>query len=471
MRLVAEHALLPDGWASNVHIEISDGVVNSVTPGTDSLFRATKSSRGEFNERNKESVPGYVVPGMGNVHSHAFQRAMAGFTEARTREDDSFWTWREMMYRFAARITPEQVQDVAAYLYVEMLKAGYTAVGEFHYLHHDAGGKPYADRAEMSHRVIAAAGEAGIAIAHLPVLYAFSGFGARPPTEGQARFVNGAEDYAALVAGLHAHYGKAADVRIGAAFHSLRAVDPALLDATLAALARIDGTAPIHIHIAEQQKEVQDCLAWSGERPVAWLLDHAAVDARWCLVHATHLDEHEVARLAASGAVAGLCPTTEANLGDGIFPADTYLGGANPGRIAIGSDSHVSVSVAEELRLLEYGQRLARNRRAALAAEGQPSPGTRLSADAAGGGAQALGMNAGRIAPGCRADLVVLDPEHPALWNKNAAQALDAWIFTGDRGCVRDVMVGGAWRVRDRVHPREDDLARRFRAAQAALIR
>jgi formimidoylglutamate deiminase len=429
-----------------------------------------KAGNDGFMERNKESVPGFAVPGMANVHSHAFQRAMAGLTEARTGGDDSFWTWRELMYRFAARITPQQVHDVAAYLYVEMLKAGYTAVGEFHYLHHDKGGKPYADRAEMSHRVIAAARAAGIAITHLPVLYAFGGFGARAPAAGQARFVNDTEGYAGLVAGLHAHYAGSTDVRIGAAFHSLRAVDPAMLDATRAALAGIDAKAPIHIHIAEQQREVQDCIAWSGRRPVAWLLDHAQVDGRWCLVHATHLDEQEVARLAASGAVAGLCPTTEANLGDGIFPADTYLGGASPGRIGIGSDSHMAVSVAEELRLLEYGQRLTRNRRAALATEGQPSPGARIFTEAAEGGAQALGLDAGRIAPGCRADLVVLDPEHPALWNKAPAQALDAWIFAGDSACVRDVMVGGEWRVRDRVHPREAELARRFRAAQAALI-
>jgi formimidoylglutamate deiminase len=474
MKLAAEHALLPEGWASNVLIEISDGLISSVTPGvtpgTDSLFRSMKAGDREFNERNKESVPGLVVPGMGNVHSHAFQRAMAGFTEARTDATDSFWTWRDFMYRFAARITPEQVHDIAAYLYVEMLKAGYTAVGEFHYLHHDARGRPYADRAEMSHRLIAAAAEAGIAIAHLPVLYAFGGFGSRPPAEAQARFIHDAGSYAALLAALQARYGNAANVRIGAAFHSLRAVDPPLMQATLAALERIHPGAPIHIHIAEQQKEVQDCLAWSGQRPVEWLLDHAPVDARWTLVHATHLDEREVGRLASSGAVAGLCPTTEANLGDGIFPADTYLGGAIPGPIAIGSDSHVCVSVAEELRLLEYGQRLARHRRAALATETQPSPGERLFSAAAEGGAQSLGIAAGRIAPGCRADLVVLDREHPALWNKSPAQVLDAWIFAGDSGCVRDVMVGGEWRVRGRAHPREDELARRFRAAQRTLV-
>lgn len=459
MRLLAEHALLPDGWARDVVLEISGGRVTAVN----------KWGRPQL-ESDPIYIPGFLLPGMANVHSHAFQRAMAGLTEARTQDDDSFWTWRELMYRFAARITPEQAHDVAAYLYVEMLKAGYTAVGEFHYLHHDRDGKPYADRAEMSHRMIAAAETAGIAITHLPVLYAFAGFGARPPAPGQARFVNDAEGHAALVAGLRSRYATTANVRVGAAFHSLRAIDPALLDAALSALAAIDATAPIHIHVAEQQKEVQDCLAWSGQRPVAWLLDHAAVDGRWCLVHATHLDEHEVARLAASGAVAGLCPTTEANLGDGIFPADTYLGGATPGHIGIGSDSHVSVSVAEELRLLEYGHRLTRQRRAALATEVQPSPGARLFAEAAEGGARALGLDAGRIAPGCRADLVVLDPEHPALWNKSPAQALDAWVFAGDSGCVRDVMVGGEWRVRDRVHPREEDLARRFRAAQAELL-
>jgi formimidoylglutamate deiminase len=475
VKLHAAHALLPEGWASDVLVEIADGRVTAVdkwgqTPLNLITHAAPASAELSSMESDPIHISGFVVPGMANVHSHAFQRAMAGLTEARTSGDDSFWTWRELMYRFAARITPEQVHDVAAYLYVEMLKAGFTAVGEFHYLHHDKGGKPYADRAEMSHRVIAAADAAGISIAHLPVLYAFGGFGARPPAAGQARFVNDAEGHAALVAGLHTRYAGTPNVRIGAAFHSLRAVDPALLKATLAALAGIDDKAPIHIHIAEQQKEVQDCIAWSGERPVAWLLDHAAVDARWCLVHATHLDEHEVARLAASGAVAGLCPTTEANLGDGIFPADTYLGGANPGRIGIGSDSHIAVSVAEELRMLEYGQRLTRNRRAALATEGQPSPGARLFTETAEGGAQALGIDAGRIAPGCRADLVVLDPDHPALWNKSSAQALDAWIFAGDSGCVRHVMVGGEWRVRDRIHPREGEIARRFRAAQAALI-
>lgn len=458
MKLLAAHAWLPDGWADDVLIEIDGrGRIAAATPkaGTSQGF---------------ERIEGFVVPGLANVHSHAFQRAMAGLTEARTARTDSFWTWRDLMYRFAARITPEQVHDIAAHLYVEMLKGGYTAVGEFHYLHHDAGGERYADRGEMSHRLIAAAAEAGIAIAHLPVLYAHAGFGGQPASEGQARFTMGTEEYGALLRALHDRYWRAPDVRIGAAFHSLRAVDPAMIRDTLAALERIDASAPVHIHVAEQRDEVEECVAWSGLRPVRWLLENAPVGPRWCLVHATHLDAGEIADLAASGAIAGLCPTTEANLGDGIFPATKYLARKTPGRFGIGSDSHVTVSVAEELRLLEYGQRLTARRRAVLATARQRSPAERLHREAAAGGAQALGFEGGRLAAGARADLVVLDPESPPLWNKSPAQALDAWIFAGGNECVRDVMVGGAWRIRERRHPREAELASRFRAAQAALV-
>ena len=461
MKILAAHALLAGGWAADVAIEIEDGVSVSTKPGSDPGF---------LPGGKPGSDPGFVIPGMANLHSHAFQRAMAGLTEARTQGSDSFWTWRELMYRFAGRITPGQMGDIAAYLYVEMLKAGYTSVAEFHYLHHDAGGRPYADRAETSERLIAAAGAAGIAITHLPVLYAFSGFGGKAPLASQARFVHGADEFAALVTLLRQRHGAAPNVRIGAAFHSLRAVDEKLLRTTLDAMRGIDPAMPIHIHIAEQRAEVEACIAWSGARPVQWLLDHAPVDERWCLVHATHLDAAEAKRLAASGAVAGLCPTTEANLGDGIFPAAEFLDPSSSGRIGIGSDSHVSVSVAEELRLLEYGQRLTRGSRAALASDATHSPGERLHAAASQGGAKAMGLATGRIAPGCRADLVVLDGEHPALWNTTPAQALDAWIFAGDNGCVRDVMVGGEWRIQGRRHAREEDLAKRFRSAQAALI-
>ena len=456
MKVLAEHALLPEGWARDVTLEISaEGMLTAVTPGAPLAQGAGR-------------IEGFVVPGLANVHSHAFQRSMAGLTEARTHPTDSFWTWRSLMYGFAGRITPAQVHDIAAWAYIEMLKAGFTAVGEFHYLHHDAGGKPYADPAETSHRVIAAARESGIAITHLPVLYMNGGFGGKPPEPGQQRFVHGAESFAELLESLHVGYREARDVRIGCAFHSLRAVEPYALRQVLDVQRRLDDGAPVHIHIAEQVREVADCLAWSRRRPVEWLLDNAPVDSRWCLVHATHMEPRESRRLAGCGAVAGLCPTTEANLGDGVFPATEYL--AAGGRFAVGSDSHVSVSAIEELRLLEYGQRLTAQRRAALATDLRPSPGERLFVDAASGGAQALGIAAGRIEAGARADLVVLDAAHPAFWNKQPRQVLDAWVFAGDARCVRDVMVGGAWRVRAGRHPNEVPAAERFRSAQAALL-
>ncbi len=458
MRLHARDALLPEGWARDVQIEVDHaGFITSVSANAPQAADA-------------ERLDGFVIPGIANVHSHAFQRAMAGFTEARTHPTDTFWTWRALMYAFAAKITPDQMQDIASHVYIEMLKAGYTGVAEFHYMHRDSSGKAYADPAEMSHRMIAAAQATGIAIAHLPVLYRYGGFGGTPPEPGQERFVQSNREFAALMEALHARYRFAAGVRIGAAFHSLRAVDAQAMREALAALDGLDRTSPIHIHIAEQTREVADCLAWSGRRPVDWLLDNAPVDERWCLVHATQLDAGEVARLAASGAVAGICPSTEANLGDGFFPAIDYLGAATPGRIAIGGDSHAEVSVAEELKILEYGQRLISHRRAALASEAEPSPGQRMFVAAASGGAQCLGMKGGRIEGGFRADLVVLDPEHAALWNKQASQALDAWIFAGDSRCVRDVMVGGAWRIRGGRHAGEAEAAQRFRATQAALI-
>ena len=455
MRLLAKKALLPHGWADDVLIETDpQGLIVTATPA------ATASS-------DAERVDGFVIPGMPNLHSHAFQRAMAGLTESRGNTVDSFWTWRDLMYRFAATITADQLQAIATHLYMEMLKAGYTSVAEFHYLHHDRGGNRCADPGEMSHRLIAAARDAGIAITLLPVLYAYGGFGAQPPMSGQARFVHSAPSFLELFGTLRASYGHAANIRVGAAFHSLRAVAPRMMTEVIAALDAVDATAPIHLHIAEQAKEVEACLHWSGKRSVEWLLDNVAVDERWCLVHATHLDGGEAARLAASGAVAGLCPTTEANLGDGIFPAARYLDAA--GRIGIGSDSQVTVSVIDELRLLEYGQRLTSQRRAVLATAETPSPARRMFDAATAGGAQALGVTAGRIEAGHRADLAVLDPDHRALWDVDASSILDAWVFAGDGACIRDTMVAGRWWIRDGRHPREGEITAACRLAQAAL--
>lgn len=377
-----------------------------------------------------ERQPGLVVPGMPNLHSHAFQRAMAGLTERAGPAGDNFWRWREVMYRFLAVLTPDDVQAIAAQLYVECLLHGYTAVAEFHYLHNAPDGSRYADPAEMSHRIRAAAQDAGIGLTLLPVLYCHSQFGGAPPTDAQRRFVLSPDDYAALCEA----------VGDGVAPHSLRAVTPEELAAAIA----IANGRPIHIHVAEQEKEVADCLAWSGTRPVAWLLDHAPVNERWCLVHATHVDATECRQLAESGAVVGLCQTTEANLGDGIFPLRAFL--AHGGRFGVGSDSNVSTSPVEELRWLEYIRRLETRTRNVTSG---------LYRMAVAGGAQALG----RSAPG---DVVVLDTEHPALVGRSEENALDAWVFSGNSTPVRDVMVGGQWVVRDGRHRNQAAIASAF---------
>jgi formimidoylglutamate deiminase len=426
MRYLADAALLGNHVAQHVLIDVAaDGTIAAVTPGS--------AERGE-------RQTGLVVPGMPNVHSHAFQRAMAGLAE-RAGPGDDFWRWRDVMYSFVARLTPDDVEAIAAQLYVECLLQGYTSVAEFHYLHNAPDGSRYADPAELAHRIVAAAQVTGIGLTLLPVLYRRSQFGGAPPTEAQRRFALSLEAYADLCASL-AHC-----VPIGIAPHSLRAVTPA----ELAAAIELARGRPIHIHVAEQAKEVEDCLAWSGSRPVAWLLDNAPVDQRWCLVHATHVDAEERRRLAASGAVVGLCQTTEANLGDGIFPLREYL--AEGGRFGIGSDSNVSVSPTEELRWLEYVRRLETRTRSVTAG---------LFQRALSGGALALGRNAGAIAPGMSADLVVLDTEHPALVGRSGDSVLDSWVFSGSRTPVRDVMVAGQWVVRDGRHRAQEAIAAQF---------
>jgi formimidoylglutamate deiminase len=367
------------------------------------------------------------------------------------------------MYRFLAALDPDQVEAIAAQLYVELLKAGYTAVAEFHYVHNDPGGRPYADRAELAQRIVAAAGATGMRLTLLPVLYQSSNFGGAAPSEGQRRFLLATDAFNALVESLHkAHRGDNA-VRVGMAPHSLRAVPPSALAEAKAALDRIDAKAPIHIHAAEQIKEVEDCLAWSGRRPVEWLLDEMKTDRRWTLVHCTHMTTDETRRLAASGAVAGLCPTTEADLGDGLFPLVDYLGAG--GRFGVGSDSNVGVTPAEELRWLEYGHRLARRKRNLAPAAAGQSIGAKLWRAALAGGAQALAQPIGAIAPGCRADFLALDRNHPALAGRAGDALLDALVFAGGTAAIRHVMVGGRWVVREGRHPAEERIAESYRAA------
>ncbi len=446
--LFAPSALLPSGWADDVRLTVdARGNIAAVEPG----------ARPDGAER----LAGAVLPGMPNLHSHAFQRAMAGLTEQAGDSEDSFWTWREVMYRFVGLLEPDDLLAIARQLYAEMLAAGFTAVAEFHYLHHDPAGKPYADRALMARAVIQAARETGIGLTLLPVLYLAGGFGGKPAGAGQRRFLNPVDRFLRMIDTLAQEARHDGQVRVGIAPHSLRAVPPEALRDAVAGLDRIDRTAPIHIHIAEQMKEVEDCLLWSARRPVEWLLEHAPVDKRWCLVHATHMSEMETATLAGSGAVAGLCPTTEANLGDGLFPLLPYV--AAGGAFGIGSDSHISVSPVEELRWLEYGQRLATRRRNVAVHTAGASTGAALFTHALAGGAQACARPIGAIAPGKRADLVVVDADHPLLVGRERERLIDSWVFAGNAPVVRDVMAGGQWVARDGRHRDAERIAADYR--------
>ncbi|WP_118179779.1 formimidoylglutamate deiminase [Paraburkholderia phosphatilytica] len=460
--LFAEHALLPDGWRRNVLLQWDEhGVLASVE--ADAAVPAPSAGI--------ERAAGPLMPGMPNLHSHAFQRAMAGLTEFRALAvaNDDFWSWRDLMYRFAARITPEGIGAVARWLYIEMLKAGYTSVCEFHYVHHAADGQRYANVAEMARHVVEAAGQTGIGITMLPVLYQYSGFGAQPPREDQRRFINTPDALLGLIDSLRGTHGEHAALRYGVAPHSLRAVSGESLRDVLAGLDAMLPRAPVHIHIAEQTAEVDACLATEGARPVQWLFDNFAVDARWCLVHATHVDAQETVALAKSGAVAGLCLTTEANLGDGVFPAHAYL--ALQGRIGIGSDSHIAVDWRSELRLLEYGQRLTRRQRNVLAAADEPFVADRLVGAALAGGALATGRAVGALRAGHRADWIVLDAEHPTIAGQDPRTWLSGVVFCehGEMP-VRDVFVGGVKVVDNRRHRDEDAARADYRAALDVLL-
>ena len=455
--LFAANALLPTGWATNVLLTWNDhGQLTQVQPGTTTP------------PREASTVSGPLIPGMPNLHSHAFQRALAGLTEYRGEAQDSFWSWRTLMYRFAAKLGPDQLEAIAFGLYVEMLEAGYTAVCEFHYVHHDTDGQPYANDATLALALLRAARRAGIGMTLLPVLYQTSGFGGLPPNEGQCRFIRSTDSMLRLLEGLKPQCDTQA-ARLGLAPHSLRAVPPEGLREALAGLDAIDPSAPIHIHIAEQMKEVDDCIAWSGQRPVAWLLDHANVNQRWCLVHATHMDANEYARAAATGAVTGLCPSTEANLGDGIFDLPAWAAGA--GRWGIGSDSNTCVNAAEELMLLEYSQRLATRQRNVSASTAQPHVASAMTLAAVQGGAQAAGRAIGGLAVGQQADFVALDAQHPSLQGLNARDMLSAHVFASHRSSAIDaVWVGGQPRVSGGRHAGSGSAIAGFLNARSALL-
>ncbi|WP_420472288.1 formimidoylglutamate deiminase [Brevundimonas sp. FT23042] len=447
--LFFRRALLPQGWAGNVRITVADGAISAVET--------------EAVQAPGEADLGVVLPGLSNVHSHAFQRAMAGLTEERgPNEGDDFWSWRALMYRFLDRGGPEEIEAITALAFAEMLEGGFTRVGEFHYLHNDPDGRAYADRGELAGRIAAAAEATGIALTLLPVLYAHAGFGGTAPAHGQRRFINDIDRFAKLMDESRKIASSLPDAVVGVAPHSLRAVTPE----EIAAVVPMAGDGPVHIHAAEQTKEVQDCLEWSGARPVQWLLDNVGLDRRWCLIHATHLTADETTRMAKSGAVAGLCPVTEANLGDGVFPAVDFL--AQGGAFGVGTDSNVLIDAAGELRALEYSQRLTRRGRAVLA-DKEASTGGTLYRRALAGGAQATQGTTG-IAAGQAADFVSLETGDLAYAGRSDDALLDSLVFAGPKRAIRTVWRRGRVVVENGRHVGRDAIEARYRRALDAVL-
>ena len=464
MKLYAENILLKDGWAAKQTITIEQGVITAIEAGMIA---------------GAEIAKGAVIPGMVNCHSHAFQRAFAGFSEQGSEGQDSFWTWRKILYQFLAQLTDVDAKNIAKQLYIEMLKMGYTRVAEFHYLHHDIDGSTYdanategstsktipskgssANLATMAQAIFTAAKESGIGLTLLPVLYQHGGFGEQAPNDGQKRFINSTDQFNQLVSDCFALSEQYSNTNVGIAPHSLRAVDKASLISAVTHVRGLDKQAPIHIHISEQQKEVDDCLQHYGKRPVQWLLDNIELDKFWCLIHATHINEAERKGIIAKQAIAGICPTTEANLGDGIFPTTEFL--AEQGTIAIGSDSHISVNPIEELRWLEYAQRLIKQQRAILASDEQASVGQNLWQQAAQGGAQSTNSNTGCLAIGKQADLLVLDSDKTKLYANANQHLLDSMIFASQQNPVADVMVNGVWQIRAQQHVEQEQASDNF---------
>ncbi|MEX3007408.1 formimidoylglutamate deiminase [Hoeflea sp. TYP-13] len=450
--LFAERALLPEGWASNVRIVVDD---------TGHIASVSKDSAAEAQDEKLGAK--FLLPAPSNLHSHAFQRAMAGMTEYRSARHDDFWSWRTLMYRFLDVLTPDQIEAIAALVYVEMQEAGYAAVGEFHYVHHRPGGGTYDNIAELSERIFAAVKETGIGLTHLPVLYTYGGADKQPLKGGQQRFGCDLERFVKLHEAARAGLRNLhTDSAMGVAPHSLRATDPEQLKE----IENLFADGPVHIHAAEQVREVEDVEAWLGARPVEWLLDNAGVNQRWCLIHATQMNAAETSGLAKSGAVAGLCPITEANLGDGIFNAQAFF--ADGGHFGVGSDSNIRISLAEELRQLEYSQRLKHKARNVLASSA--STGENLYMKAAIGSARALGRNSGVIEKGRLADIVAIDAGDMAFCGLKEYQLLDGWIFAADDGVVSDVWSAGRHCVKNGHHIKRDSVERWYRKVLGELM-
>lgn len=458
MKYYVENILLADGWSTNKTLTVTDGIITAITSGKDD---------------DAQIISGTVIPGMVNCHSHAFQRAFAGFSEQGSEGQDSFWTWRKIMYKFLAKLTHTDAQIIAQQLYIEMLKMGYTRVAEFHYLHHDINGKNYAEQSEnhqlatMAQAIFSAADSAGIGLTMLPVLYQFAGFGEQEPNQGQKRFINSTTQFNQLVSDCFQLSKNYTNSNVGIAPHSLRAINKQGIEQAVAHVRALDSKAPVHIHIAEQQQEVEDCLNYYDKRPVQWLLDNIKLDKHWCLIHATHINEQEQQGMVDSQVIAGICPTTEANLGDGIFPTLEFT--ALKGTFAIGSDSHISVSPIEELRWLEYAQRLTKQKRALLASEDTPSVGQNIWQQAALGGAQSTSSNTGCLTIGKQADWLVLNEKQTGLYANNLQHLLDSVIFASRENTIQDVMVNGQWVIKNGKHKLEESSAENFTNLLAKL--
>jgi formimidoylglutamate deiminase len=449
--LWAPRAWVGKRWCDAVLLRIgSDGCWSDVGTGVPAPDQALR-------------LAGPVLPGMVNAHSHAFQRAFAGLSERRENQHDDFWSWRDRMYRVALRITPAQLRAVAAQLYAELLRGGYTQVCEFHYLQHQPDGQPYADPLTLSWALADAAAQAGIGLTLLPVLYQRAGFDQPTLRDDQRRFATDARSVLDLHSALRGS-GRP-NLKAGVAIHSLRAAEPA----AITQLADAAGDVPIHIHVAEQTAEVDACLAAHGQRPIEWLAAHAALDARWQLVHATHSTPAEIDAVARSGAGVVLCPSTEANLGDGLADLPGWLKAGVP--LAIGSDSHATRAWREELRWLEYGQRLQLRQRniSAAPAEGQASTAQRLLSRTLDGGGRAAGFKRWGLEVGARADLLVIDTEDASLLGVPDAQTLDALVFSSPGRPFRDVLVAGRWAVREHRQAAGHGMAARFMQAMHLL--
>ena len=451
MNIFSRRARLGNAWAVNVRLRIAQGKIATIAS-------AAEPQAGDV-------IVDTLLPALANLHSHSFQRAMAGMTEYRAQDRESFWTWRTLMYRFLDHLSPDHIAAIAALTFMEMQKAGYAAVGEFHYVHHQLGGQAYDNPAELSLQIIQAAALTGIGLTHLPVLYTYGGLQAQPLAGGQLRFGNSVDAFCDIVSlSEKAMAALPADTCIGIAPHSLRATSESDLRQAL----DLHAGMPVHMHIAEQTKEVEEVAAMRGARPVEWVLGQCEVNEQWCLIHATHMTESETAALAKSGAVAGLCPITEANLGDGIFNGANYV--AQGGTFGIGSDSNVNISLTEELRTLEYSQRL-RDRQRNVMVPAAGSVGDALYFGAAKGGAQALARDAGRIEVGALADLVAIDTTDPAICALSDQQLLDGLVFAAKDTVVTDLWSAGRHQVRDRRHVAEDEIIAAYRKAITDLTR